>query len=193
MSKNEDYGFDTEFMTDEEVEQMLDSIVTSVGDVASDDNSRTSVVNIYKMQQVLYVYKVMKYLAKGQKGVKVDTPSAVLPTEVANQNHPDQRHRECHDLQQDADIAPVGEKAQRSQQGVHPGKRQHERVNLGQVASHCEKIGEKPNVDGQNRTGEPRNKVVVHLTGMAIQELASEAGIHEQEKPADHHVDPVEE
>ena len=23
MSKNEDYGFDTEFMTDEEVEQML--------------------------------------------------------------------------------------------------------------------------------------------------------------------------
>lgn len=72
MSKNEDYGFDTEFMTDEEVEQMLDSIVTSVGDVASDDNSRTSVVNIYKMKQVLYVYKVMKYLAKGQKGVKVD-------------------------------------------------------------------------------------------------------------------------
>ena len=72
MSKNEDYGFDTEFMTDEEVEQMLDSIVTSVGDVASDDNSRTSVVNVYKMQQVLYVYKVMKYLAKGQKGVKVD-------------------------------------------------------------------------------------------------------------------------
>ena len=63
MSKNEDYGFDTEFMTDEEVEQMLDSIVASVGDAASDDNSRASVVN---------VYKVMKYLAKGQKGVKVD-------------------------------------------------------------------------------------------------------------------------
>lgn len=72
MSKNEDYSFDTEFMTDEEVEQMLDSIVTSIGDVASDDNSRTSVVNVYKMQQVLYVYKVMKYLAKEQKGVKVD-------------------------------------------------------------------------------------------------------------------------
>ena len=72
MSKNEDYGFDAEFMTDEEVEQMLDSIVASVGDVASDDNSRTSVVNVYKMRQVLYVYKVMKYLAKGQKGVKVD-------------------------------------------------------------------------------------------------------------------------
>ena len=72
MSKNEDYGFDTEFMTDEEVEQMLDSIVASVGDVASDDNSRTSVVNVYKMRQMLYVYKVMKYLAKGQKGVKVD-------------------------------------------------------------------------------------------------------------------------
>lgn len=57
MSKNEDYGFDTEFMTDEEVEQMLDSIVTSVGDVASDDNSRTSVVNVYKMQQVLMYIK----------------------------------------------------------------------------------------------------------------------------------------
>ena len=55
MSKNEDYGFDTEFMTDEEVEQMLDSIVASVGDVASDDNSRTSVVNIKCGKCCMYI------------------------------------------------------------------------------------------------------------------------------------------
>lgn len=71
MSENENYGFDTEFMTDEEVENMLDSIVTTVGDTVADNDRRTSFVNVYKIQQVLYVYKVMKYLTKGQSGVKI--------------------------------------------------------------------------------------------------------------------------
>lgn len=71
MSENENYGFDTEFMTDEEVENMLDSIVTTVGDAVADNDRKTSFVNVYKIQQVLYVYKVMKYLTKGQSGVKI--------------------------------------------------------------------------------------------------------------------------
>jgi len=68
---NEELGFDTEFMTDEEVEQMLDSIVASVGESAEMDDRRTSIVNPYKLQQVLYTYKVLKYLTKGTKGTKV--------------------------------------------------------------------------------------------------------------------------
>jgi len=67
----ENYGFDTDFATDEDVEQMLDSIVTTVGEVAKIDDNKTSIINPIKIQQVLYTYKVLKYLASGNKGVKV--------------------------------------------------------------------------------------------------------------------------
>lgn len=68
---NEEFGFDTEFMTDEEVEDMLDSIVTTVAiEIVIDDN-KTSVINPYKIQQVLYTYKVLKYLMKGNKGANI--------------------------------------------------------------------------------------------------------------------------
>lgn len=69
--KNEEFDFDTEFMTDEEVESMLDSIVTTVATEASIDDGKTSIINPYKIQQVLYTYKVLKYLVKGNKGVNV--------------------------------------------------------------------------------------------------------------------------
>ena len=41
---NEELGFDTEFMTDDEVEQMLDSLVTTVGEAAAIDDSKTSII-----------------------------------------------------------------------------------------------------------------------------------------------------
>lgn len=68
---NEEFGFDTEFMTDDEVEQMLDSIVTTVAEEAAIEDSKTSIIVPYKIQQVLYTYKVLKYLTKGIKGAKV--------------------------------------------------------------------------------------------------------------------------
>ena len=68
---NEELGFDTEFITDDEVEQMLDSLVTTVGEAAAIDDSKTSIINPFKIQQVLYTYKVLKYLTKGIKGAKV--------------------------------------------------------------------------------------------------------------------------
>ena len=68
---NEEFGFDTEFMTDEEVEDMLDSIVTTVTTEIVIDDNKTSVINPYKIQQVLYTYKVLKYLMKGNKGAKI--------------------------------------------------------------------------------------------------------------------------
>lgn len=69
--EREEFGFDTEFMTNEEVEEMLGSIVTAVADAAEIDDSQTSIINQYKIMQVLYTYKVMKYLTKGDGGVKV--------------------------------------------------------------------------------------------------------------------------
>ena len=62
---DETLGFDTEFMTDDEVEEMLDSLVTEMGNEAMMEDNKTSIVNPFKIQQVLYTYKVMKYLVKG--------------------------------------------------------------------------------------------------------------------------------
>ena len=66
MNENE-LGFDTEFMSDAEVEEMLDNLVTTIGDEAAADDSQTAIINPYRIQQVLYTYKVLKYLTKGTK------------------------------------------------------------------------------------------------------------------------------
>lgn len=65
MSTNKEFNFDEEFTTDEEVEAMLDAIVTTVGNEAIIEDNRTAIINPYKIQQVLYTYKVLKYLTKG--------------------------------------------------------------------------------------------------------------------------------
>lgn len=67
---SQEFNFDEEFLTDEDVEEMLDSIVTAVADNIRVDENQTSVIVPYKMQQVLYTYKVLKYLTKGT-GAKV--------------------------------------------------------------------------------------------------------------------------
>lgn len=46
-------GFDTEFMSDAEVEEMLDNLVTTIGDEAAADDSQTAIINPYRIQQVL--------------------------------------------------------------------------------------------------------------------------------------------
>lgn len=58
MNKNEEFDFDTEFMTDEEVEEMTDSLLTALSEELSAENNRTSVVNPFKIRQVLYVYRL---------------------------------------------------------------------------------------------------------------------------------------
>lgn len=64
---NYNLDFDTEFMRDDEVEEMLDNLVTTVCDEIEIEDSKTSVINPVRVQQVLYTYKVMKYLTKGTK------------------------------------------------------------------------------------------------------------------------------
>lgn len=66
----QEYDFEGEFNTDEEVEEMLDAIVSEFGEQAVAEDNKTSIVNPYKIQQVLYTYKVLKYLTKGT-GAKV--------------------------------------------------------------------------------------------------------------------------
>ena len=56
--------FDREFTSDEEVEEMLESLTTMVGEQAENDDNRTAIVNPLKIKVVLYTYKVMCYLTK---------------------------------------------------------------------------------------------------------------------------------
>lgn len=60
-------GFDTEFISDAEVEEMLDNLIITLGDEAAADDSQTAIINPYRIQQVLYTYKMLKYLTKGTK------------------------------------------------------------------------------------------------------------------------------
>lgn len=62
---NQEFDFESEYASDSEIEEAMDSIVISVANDIAQDESRTSIINPYRMQQLLYTYKVMKYLMKG--------------------------------------------------------------------------------------------------------------------------------
>lgn len=62
---NQEFDFESEYVSDSEIEEAMDSLVISVANDIAQDESRTSIINPYRMQQILYTYKVMKYLMKG--------------------------------------------------------------------------------------------------------------------------------
>lgn len=64
-------GFDTEFLSDDEVEQMLDSIVTGMGKLCAAEDRQTAIVKPDRVKELLYVYEVLKHLTKANKGVRV--------------------------------------------------------------------------------------------------------------------------
>lgn len=62
---NQEFDFESDYASDSEIEEAMDSLVISVANDIAQDESRTSIINPYRMQQLLYTYKVMKYLMKG--------------------------------------------------------------------------------------------------------------------------------
>lgn len=62
---NQEFDFESEYASDSEIEEAMDSLVIYVANDIAQDESRTSIINHYRMQQLLYTYKVMKYLMKG--------------------------------------------------------------------------------------------------------------------------------
>lgn len=67
MDKKE---FVVEFNSDEEVREMLDGIVASVGEAIMADEEGTSILSPIKIQQMQFAYGVLKYLIKGT-GAKI--------------------------------------------------------------------------------------------------------------------------
>lgn len=64
---NNNIDFDTDFTSDEEVEETIDSIVAAVGERIAADESRTSIINLIKLKQIGFTYKVLKYMTAGSK------------------------------------------------------------------------------------------------------------------------------
>lgn len=59
--------FETEFMSDDEVEEILDNTVVALSDAVSEDENRTSIANPYVLQKIANTYKLLKYALKGSK------------------------------------------------------------------------------------------------------------------------------
>ena len=70
--ENKKFDFNAEFSTDEEVEEALDALIIFTAEELKKQDDRPCVINPSKIKQVLYTYKVLKYLTRGQKGVKVE-------------------------------------------------------------------------------------------------------------------------
>ena len=62
-----DMGFDTEFMSDEEVEEMMSSIIVTVGETVDIEERRTSILNPIKLKQLMFTYNALKYITRGSK------------------------------------------------------------------------------------------------------------------------------
>lgn len=61
MDKNE---FEIEFHSDEEVWEMLDNVVVTIGEAIAVDESKPAVLNPIKIQQMQFSYGVIKYLTQ---------------------------------------------------------------------------------------------------------------------------------
>lgn len=59
-----DSNFEIEFNSDEEVWDMLDGIVVTVGEAIVADESKPAVLNPIKIKQMQFAYGVLKYLTK---------------------------------------------------------------------------------------------------------------------------------
>lgn len=61
MNKND---FEIEFHSDEEVWEMIDNVVVTIGEAAMVDEAKPSILNPIKIQQMQFAYGVLKYLTK---------------------------------------------------------------------------------------------------------------------------------
>lgn len=56
--------FEIEFQSDEEVWEMLDNVVVTVGESIAADEEKPAVLNPIKIQQMQFAYGVIKYLTR---------------------------------------------------------------------------------------------------------------------------------
>lgn len=60
-------GFNTDFMSDDEVNEMIDSIVVTMNDVINEDETGVSVLDANKLKQIQFTYLALRYMSKGSR------------------------------------------------------------------------------------------------------------------------------
>lgn len=64
------FEFEKEFMTDKEVEEMLENLLNFVGEQVEEQDNSDAILNVPKAKILMYTYKMLKYLTRGS-GAKV--------------------------------------------------------------------------------------------------------------------------
>lgn len=54
-----------DFTTDDDVDAMLDDIMCELGKKIIEEDNKTAIVNPVRVQQVLYTYKLLRYITQG--------------------------------------------------------------------------------------------------------------------------------
>ena len=65
------FDFDTTDLTAEEIDEMLDSMTLELAKEIEEDESRTAVINPYKLKSLQVVEQIMRRIAKQNKKVKL--------------------------------------------------------------------------------------------------------------------------
>lgn len=63
MIENE-FDFDTEFMQDYEIEEMMDGLLLDLGNQVMENEGRASIINPNRLKQITLSYNVLKYLTQ---------------------------------------------------------------------------------------------------------------------------------
>lgn len=61
------FDFESEYTSDEEIESDMDALMLSMAEEIEQDESRTSIINPYRMKELAFTYKSMKYITHGSK------------------------------------------------------------------------------------------------------------------------------
>lgn len=63
MTENK-FDFDTEFMQDYEIEEMIDGLLLDLGNQVMESESKASIVNPNRLKQITLSYNALKYLTQ---------------------------------------------------------------------------------------------------------------------------------
>lgn len=70
VSLMSNFNFDAEFMTDDEINEALDSLVAAAAESIEMEDNKTALVNPFRIRDVRLTYEVLKRITKGT-GAKV--------------------------------------------------------------------------------------------------------------------------
>lgn len=63
----DNYKFEREFMSDSDVDEMLDELLQCIGKQIESEDNDDSITDINRVKQIAYVHNLLKYVSKGTR------------------------------------------------------------------------------------------------------------------------------